>query len=78
MLTYEVTTQCRVGEKTSTRTVDCHYFQADSTFVYFKNGANKTVLAVPVDDVIAIDLKQEHDGIGQSEGRDADSATAAR
>ena len=46
--------------------------------MYFKNGANKTVLAVPVDDVIAIDLKQEHDGIGQSEGRDADSATAAR
>jgi hypothetical protein len=73
MLTYKVTTE-RNGNDDA-HEVDCHYFQDDVNFVYFKNGANKTVLAVPTDDVVSIELVQQHDGAGQTEPKTGERLT---
>lgn len=66
MFTYEITTREDSDSDARVRTVDCAYFQSDIHFVSFKNGEHKTVLAVPTDHVLAIDLKREHDGAAQS------------
>lgn len=73
MLTYALTTRTDSGSDPVTRDVDCHYFNSDIQFTYFKDGANKTVLAVPTDHVVSVELKQQHDGFGEAGPRVSDS-----